>query len=296
MFKSQIRDANLSQDTIDKYYQLVFITVVDLTEKTLPERIELIKRWCEFAHTDYEKIKHVYRKIHYSTYAQNKKAKMRALAYFGVSIKDVKEIFGISANYQKTANGKDIFTLSSCNAEEMTELRNTIDRLMYLLWFFRYLKFDDEGIVILESSEHSKQFICEMFFKTAIFYYSRRYKQLFPEALEVRPLNPLCKFLDFSTLTANYVYSVLIKQNIYINVSDVRSLLYYSLGISIKDSKELLIYKQPAFHYRSTKTSNKKYGSVLNEQDYLAVEDFLKRLYKYTKYLCCLKGVKNKDE
>lgn len=296
MFKSKIRDAVISDITRDKYYQVVLSLVLDLTTPNKEEQAETLQKWCKLAHTDYEKLKYVPIKIRLSAYTVSKQLQMRALAYFGVTIKDTQEIFGIKANYKTTAKGKDDFRINNCTEEEMIEVRNTLDRLIHLLWFFRYLKYDENGMVVTDEYKNSRNFIAEMYFKTAIFYYSKRYKQLFPEDLEALPITPLCEFLGYSPLTTKYAYSLLVRHNIFICLGEVRSLLYYALGVSLKDATEMLKYKQPAFHYRRVNHKRKLYTNILVPEDYSIVNGFLKRLYERTKYISFLKGVNNKNE
>lgn len=296
MLNSKLRNSKIPKTTEDLYYLLVLKLILERTAVDKTNEETTLKKWCRFTKTDFEIINRSLLKLSYTTQSMSKKVQMRALSYFGVTIAEIKDVFGITACYATSKKAKDNVVFQICTDEEMFEVRNLIDRLIYLLWLFKYIKYDENGLVVKEEHNYSRGFVAEMYMRTAVFYYKKRYKTLFPNEIEVNPVMPLSHLIGVDAWVVNYTLTLLHSYNIYINKGDVRSLLYYALDIQMCDTDELLKYKQPALHYRKVIRNGRPYSAILNEQDHIRVEKFLKATYDMTKYICCLKGVLNKDE
>lgn len=290
MFKSKIREQEVPRVIEDKYYETVFLIVVEKTVDTLKGSTELLTRWAEFTQTDLDLLERALFKLKLSSYTRMKYFKMKALAYFGVTVKDIKDIFGFSANYARIPNTRGLNTFTICSEEEINEIRKLMDRLIYLLWLFRYVKFDENGIVLKEYKEYNKKRICELFMRTSLFYFRKRYKNLFPDTT-IKATAALAKFLNMFAMEVEFVSGKLNSHNHQINLGEMRSLLYYAFGVSIKDAKEMLQYKQPSLYYLHKKYEDKKYSPVLSEQEFDVVKKFLRNVYENTKYISYLKGV-----
>lgn len=285
MFKSKIRQTEVPKVLEDKYYEVVFLILADRQ----PYNVE---KWTSFTNTDTEIINRALFKLRLSNYNRMKYFKMRALAYFGATVKDIKEVFGITANYARIPSLRNPNTFAVCNEEEIIEIRNLLDRLINLLWLFRYVKFNQNGIVLKDYKEYNKNRICELFVRTVLFYFDKRYKKLFADTH--RPIIKLCEFLELNASELVFVNQKLHTYNL-VNLGEMRSLLYYAFGISVKDAAELLQYKQPSLHYIHQKYADRLYRPVLNEDEFTIVKKFLRNAYENTKYISYLKGV-DKDE
>ena len=290
MFKSKIRNQEVSKLMEDKFYEVAFLVVADKTSKDR----DLIKRWAEFAGTNSELLERALFKLKLSSYTRMKYFKMRALAYFGVTVKDIKNIFGYSANYARIPDTKGFNNFTVCNEEEVEEIRKTLDRLIYLLWFFKYVKFNENGIVLKLYKEYNKNRICELFFRTSLFYFKKRYQKIFNNDTS-KPIVAISKFLNMQAVEVDFVNKKLHLYNNQMNLGEMRSLLYYAFGISIKDAKELLPQAQSSLHYIRDKYEDRKYSNVLNENEFDVVKRFLRNVYESTKYISYLKGV-DRDE
>lgn len=288
MYKSKIRNSETSKQVEDRYYEVAFLTIVTKT-CTRIEEDKLLQKWCELAHTDYDIVKRAVFKLKLSSYSRLKYLKMKALAYFGVTVKDIKKVFGISANYARIPESKGFYTSNICTEEEIAEVRKTLDRLIYLLWLFRYVKFDENGIVLKEYKDYNKNRICELYVRTTLFYFSKRYKKLFGDTTD-RPTVALCKFLDINASELTFINQKLHTFNL-VNLGEMRSLLYYAFGISLVDAKEMLQYKQPSLQYIHQKYADRLYNAVLTENEFTIIKKFLRNIYENTKYISYLKGV-----
>ena len=281
MFKSKIRTTEIPKITEDKYYEVLFLILAEKQPNS-------IKKWAEFTNTNKELLERALFKLKLSNYYKMKYFKMRALAYFGVTVKDIKEVFGIAANYARIPSLRNPNAFAICNEEELIEIRNLIDRFVSLLWLFRYVKFDTNGIVLKDYKEYNKKRICELFVRTSLFYFDKRYKKIFKDTQ--RPIIKLCEFLDVNATELSYINNKLHTYNL-INLGEMRSLLYYAFGISLTDAKEMLQYKQPSLHYIHQKYEDRLYRPVLSENEFEVIKKFLRNVYENTKYICCLKGV-----
>lgn len=281
MYKSKFRKTDVPKSTEDKYYEVVFLI--------LCSKCNYLNSWAELTNTNIEILERALFKLKLSNYNRMKYFKMRSLAYFGVTVQEIHDVYGFSANYNRIPEPKNLSTFVVCNEEEITEIRNIIDRLIYLCWFFRYVKFDENGIVLKDYKDYNKNRICELFVRTSLFYFSKRYKTLFPNSVE-KPIVKLCKTININSSELVYVNQKLHSYSL-INLGEMRSLLYYAFGISIKDAKELLQYKQPSLYYIRQKYADKRYMSVLNEDEFNIIKKFLRNIYESTKYISYLKGV-----
>ena len=281
MYKSKFRKAEITKLMEDKYYEVLFLILC-----TKQNKLDL---WAEFTNTNINLLNTALFKLKLSNYTRMKYFKMRALAYFGVTVQDIKNVFGYSANYNRIPEPKNFYSYTVCNEEEINEIRTLIDNLIYLLWFFRYVKFDENGIVLKEYKEYNKVRICELFVRTSLFYFDKRYRKVYANTT-VKPVAKLCKLVDINATELMYINQKLHSYNL-INLGEMRSLLYYAFGISVKDAKELLQYKQPSLYYIHQKYADKRYMSVLNEDEFYIIKKFLRNIYDNTKYICCLKGV-----
>lgn len=286
MFKSKIREQEVTKGTEDKFYETVFLIVA---EKTAENTQELIKKWAEFAGTNEQLLQTAMIKLSLSRYSHMKYFKMRALAYFGVSIKDIKNVFGITANYSRMPTIRVFNEFTTCNDEELAEIRKTLDRLIYFLWTFKYVKFDENGIVLKDYKEYNKQRICETYFRTSLFYFRQRYKNIFDD-VSSRPLVAMAKLLNMTSQELEFLTN---KINMYnrANMGEMRSLLYYAFGISIKDAKILIPHTQQSMNALHRKYEDRTYRPILSENEFEVVKKFLRNIYENTKYINCLKGV-----
>ena len=294
MYKSKIRNQQVSKLTEDKFYETVFLIIVEKTVDTLKGSRELLSRWAEFTETDVDVLERALFKLKLSSYTRMKYFKMKALAYFGVSVKDIKRVFGYAANYARIPDTKGFYTFTVCNEEEIAEIRKLLDRLIYLLWLFKYVKFDENGIVLKEYKDYNKKRICELFMRTSLFYFRKRYQKVFPDS-EIKSNVAIAKLLDMFPMEVDFVSKKINTFNNTINLGEMRSLLYYAFGISIKDAKEMLPQVQSSLFYIHKKYEDRTYNSVLNDNEFDVVKKFLRNVYENTKYISYLKGV-NRDE
>ena len=294
MFKSKIRNQQVSKTTEDKFYETVFLVVVEKTVSARRNTKALLHKWAEFTDTNEELLERALYKLKLSSYTRMKYFKMKALAYFGVTVKDIKNIFGYAANYARIPDTKGFYTFTVCNEEEIVEIRKLLDRLIYLLWLFKYVKFDENGIVLKEYKDYNKKRICELFMRTSLFYFRKRYQKVFPDST-IKSNVAIAKLLDMFPMEVDFVSKKINTFNNTINLGEMRSLLYYAFGISIKDAKEMLQYKQPSLYYIHKKYEDRTYNSVLNDNEFDVVKKFLRNIYENTKYISYLKGV-DKDE
>lgn len=290
MFKSKIRNQEVSKLTEDKFYETVFLVVVEKTVDTLKGSRELLSRWAEFTETDVDILERALFKLKLSSYTRMKYFKMKALAYFGTSVKDIKRVFGYSANYARIPDTKGLYTFTVCNEEELEEIRKLLDRLIYLLWLFKYVKFDENGIVLKEYKEYNKKRICELFMRTSLFYFRKRYQKIFPNS-KVKSNVAIAKLLGMVPMEVDFVTNKLNSYSNRTNLGEMRSLLYYAFGISVKDAKEMLPQAQSSLFYIHQKYEDRKYNSVLNDTEFAVVKKFLRNVYENTKYISYLKGV-----
>lgn len=290
MFKSKIREQEVSKLTEDKFYETVFLIIA---EKTSENTKDLITKWSKFAGTNEELLQTAMIKLQLSRYNRMKYFKMRALAYFGVPIKDIKKVFGITANYSRLPTIRVFSDFTTCSDEEIAEIRKTLDRLIYLLWAFKYVKFDEKGIVLKDYKEYNKKRICETYFRTSLFHFRQRYKKIFDD-VSIKPLVAIAKLLNMNSQELEFLTN---KINLYnrVNMGEVRSLLYYAFGISIKDAKILIPHTQQAMNAIHKKYEDRVYNPILNENEFEVVKKFLRNIYEHTKYISYLKGV-DRDE
>lgn len=290
MFKSKIRKQETPKILEDKYYELIFSIIV---EKTSKNSDELLHRWAVFTGTNLEILKRALLKLDLSSYKHMKYFKMRALAYFGVTIKEIKDIYGIKANYGRIPNSKLINTRTVCNEEEINEIRTLIDRLIYFFWSFKYIKFDDNGIVLKDYKEYNKQRICETYFRISLFYFRQRYRKVFTD-LTIKPLVNLAMLLNMNPQDLEFLSSKINTTN-RASLGEMRSLLYYAFGISIKDAKILLPHSQQAMNNMHKKYEDRLYSPITKEDEFEIIKRFFRNIYENTKYINYLKGVE-KDE
>lgn len=290
MFKSKIREQEIPKVLEDKYYEVIFLTIV---EKTSKNDKDLLQRWARFTGTNLEILERVLFKLKLSTYSNMKYLKMRALAYFGVTVKEIKEVYGITANYARIPKNKLINTRTVCTAEEIAEIRLLIDRLIYFFWSFKYIKFDENGIVLKDYKEYNKQRICETYFRTSLFHFRQRYRKVF-EDLTIKPLVMLAYLLNMNPQDLDFLSSKINTTN-RASLGEIRSLLYYAFDVSIKDAKTLLQHSQQAMNVLHRKYENRLYNPITSEDEFEIIKHFFRSIYENTKYISCLKGV-DKDE
>lgn len=286
MFKSKIRSQEIPKSLEDKYYEVVFLTIV---EKTSKNSKELLQRWAVFTGTNLEILERVLFKLKLSTYSNMKYLKMRALAYFGVTIKEMKDVYGITANYARIPKNKLINTRTVCNEEEISEIRTLVDRLIYLFWSFKYIKFDENGIVLKDYKEYNKQRICETYFRTSLFYFRQRYRKIFID-LSIKPLVNLAMLLNMNPQDLDFL-SIKINTRNRASLGEMRSLLYYAFGVSVKDAKTLLQHSQQAMNSMHKKYESRLYNPITSEDEFEIIKRFFRNIYENTKYINCLKGV-----
>ena len=293
MFKSKIRKQETPKILEDKYYETVFLVIVEKTVDALKGSSELLNRWAKFTETNVDILERALFKLKLSSYTRMKYFKMKALAYFGVTIKEIKDIYGITANYGRIPNSKLINTRTVCNEEEINEIRTLVDRLIYFFWTFKYIKFDDNGIVLKDYKEYNKQRICETYFRTSLFYFRQRYRKVFPD-LTIKPLVNLAMLLNMNSQELDFLSSKINTIN-RASLGELRSLLYYAFDISIKDAKILLQHSQQAMNNMHRKYKDRLYNPITNEDEFEIIKRFFRNIYENTKYINCLKGV-DKDE
>ena len=286
MFKSKIRKQEIPKVLEDKYYELIFSIIV---EKTSKNSKELLQRWAMFTGTNLELLERALLKLSLSSYKYMKYFKMRALAYFGVTVKDIKEVYDIAANYARIPNSKLINTRTICNEEEINEIRTLVDRLIYFFWSFKYIKFDDNGIVLKEYKDYNKQRICETYFYKSLFVFRKYYKRIFKDTNN-KPLVKLGFFLNMNPQDLEWLFTK-IKNEFRYNKGEMKSLLYYAFDIDIKDLKELLECTQPSLYYLHQKYEDRLYNPITSEDEFEIIKHFFRNIYENTKYINCLKGV-----
>lgn len=285
MRKSKIRSDNVTKNVVDKYYEVIFYTIL---EKTYINSIEILKnleRWAEFAGADYELLKRAYLKLSIGSYGRSKMCVMKSLAYFGVTVVDMKEVFGLTPNYVKGMRTSNYFPM--CNSEEIQEIRKTIDNLLYLLGYFKYLEFEEGNIVLQDVLESNIPRACELYFRTVLFHFNKRYKKLFTESVD-KPIAKLSKFTGSNCSELEYINNKL-HRFCMMNSGEIKRLLYFAFRFNYEDTKELLEYTKVNMFYLNSKYKERTYYAILREDERDILMKFLRSIYKDTKYLLYLK-------
>lgn len=292
MKRGKFRKIKVNTLLENRYYEVVFYTLLEKTAENVKlDKYELLEKWCAFTETDFNLLTRATFKLDFSSYAHLKYLRMKALAYFGVTIKQIKEVFNITANYARIPMTRANMSYNVCTEDEINEIRLLVDRIIYLLYLFKYIKFDENGIILSEYEDYNKQRICELFTRIVIFYYNKRFKTTFPDKLE-KGTWALGRLLSFNMAEIEYVNSKSHQFNP-INIGEIRSLLYYAFDITLEDAKELLPSTQQNLNYIHNKYKDKRYVPVLNKLEFEVVERFFNVIYNNTKYIGCLKGVPN---
>lgn len=276
----------------NRYYEVVFYTLLERTaESVKQDKFELLEKWCAYTETDFNILNRAAFKLGLSAYPHLKYLRMKALSYFGATIKQIKEMFNVTANYARVPMVKSNQPYNVTTEEEITEIKKIVDRLIELLYLFKYIKYDENCIVLKEYKDYNKQRVCELFIRIVLFYYNKRFKKLFPNRIE-KATWALGKLLVFNMAEIDYINSKSRQYN-NINIGEIRSLLYYAFDISLEDAKEIIPNTQQNLNYIHNKYKDKRYMPVLNKLEFEVVENFFKVIYDNTKYICCLKGVPN---